>query len=46
MSDLEQNVLRLDVAVHDAMAVRVAQRLRYVPRDRERVFERELFLPL
>jgi len=41
---LEQDVRRLDVAVHHAVAVRVAQRVGHLARDPQRVLERKLRL--
>ena len=38
----EQNVLRLDVAVHNVAAVRVAQGVGHFPRDLEGILERQL----
>ncbi len=41
---VEQDVVRLDVAVHDVVAVRVGQRVGHLPRDARRVADRELLL--
>ncbi len=41
---LQQDVLRLDVAVNDAVAVGVAQRVGYLTGDLQRVVDGELFL--
>ena len=38
----EQDVLRLDVAVHDAVAVRVVERVGHLARDAERLVDRQL----
>src|SRR6478672_10229676 len=43
---LEENVLRLDVAVDDAVAVRVVERARYFTGDAERVLDRQLPLAI
>ena len=40
----EQNVFGLDVPVHDALAVRVAQRVRHLAGDLQRVLQRQLTL--
>ena len=45
VSPAEQDVLRLDVAVHGALAVRVAQRIRHLEGDLQRVVQRQLTLP-
>ena len=39
---LDQDVLRLDVAVHEPLAVRVVERARHLLRDRERLLDAEL----
>ncbi len=46
MAALEENVLRLDVAVDDAQSVRRTQRVGHLARDAERVFEGKLPFPL
>ena len=43
---LEEYVLRLDVAVDHAARVRIAQGVRHLARDAERLVERELLLAL
>jgi hypothetical protein len=45
VSRLEQDVLRLDVAMDHAVTVRIAQGACYRARDLHRVLERELLLP-
>jgi hypothetical protein len=42
---LEQDVLRLHVAVHDAVTMRVAQGVGHLAGDRQRVVNGELALP-
>jgi hypothetical protein len=42
----EQDVLRLDVPVHDALLVRVAEAICDFSRELQRVFDRELLLPV
>ena len=44
MPAFEQDVLRLDVPVDHAAAVRVAQGIRHLPRDGQGVVQRELLL--
>ena len=44
MPALQEDVLRLDVAVHDALLVRVLERIGDLARDPERVLDRELLL--
>ena len=46
MTTGQHDVLGLDVAMHDVMAVRVRQRVGDLARDLQRVVERELRLPL
>src|SRR5207244_1218 len=46
VASFEQNVLGLDIAVHHPVSVSVAQRLGYVPRDRQCLLRRELPLAL
>ena len=41
---VQQDVLRLDVAMNDALAVGVAQRIRDLPCDAQCVIQRELLL--
>ena len=41
MPRFEQDVLGLDIAVHDVLVVRVGQRIGDVPRDRHRVGDRQ-----
>ena len=43
---LEQDVLRLDVAMHELLAVRVVERARHLLRDRERLLDAELVLAI
>ncbi len=45
MACVQQDVCRLDVPVHDVGAVSVAQRIRHLARDLERVADRELAFP-
>ena len=45
VAGVEQDVGRLDVPVDHVGAVRVAQRVRHLARDLERVADRELALP-
>src|SRR2546427_659760 len=44
MAGFEEDVLRLDVAMHDIMAVGVAQGVRHLPGDLQGVPKRQLFL--
>ena len=46
MPGLEQDVLRLDIPVHDVAAVGEAQCIRHFPRDLQRVLQRKLLLSL
>ncbi len=46
MAAREQDVFRLDVAMNQSMLVGILQRVGYLPRDADRVFERELTLPV
>ena len=46
VATLEQDVLRLDVAVDHTVPVGVAQRVRHLARDAQGVVERELLLAL
>ncbi len=46
MAGIEQNVVRLDVAVHDAAAVRKAQGVGDLARDRQRLLDRQRSLPI
>ena len=43
---VQQDVLRLDVAVHHALPVRVVERARHLPRDGERLVQPELLLAI
>ncbi len=42
MPGLEEDVLRLDIAVHDVPVMRVLQGIRHLARDTQRVFDRKL----
>jgi len=46
VAGLEQNVLGLDVPVHDVAAAGVAQRVRNFPGDVQRILQRKLPLPI
>ena len=46
VSRLEQDVFRLDVAMHHVVAVRMTQRIRHLGRDLQSIFNRKLLLPI